>query len=397
MRQMAPLIFALTVIVIFGLIQFVLLRFLNRNWWRIRPIRLISLMLLALGPVGVIVWFIGYYYKNDTLILSGGTTSATVLIILIGLIFSLPIAAIFNYFYRRLQKKAAGRSAVAATGINSGRRKFLAAAAAAFPVLALSAGAGGVSRSYSDTRIERLPLRFENLPEPLNGLKVLHITDSHLGIYRNISDFEQVITDASEFSPDLVLLTGDIADDLNQLPDALRLASSLNAPLGTFAIPGNHEYYRGIDDVRRIYDRSPVPLLIGAGATVEHRGAALHIAGADDPRRMRVDNTSFLRQTVLSALDGAPDKSFKILMSHRPEGFDIAAENGLPLTLAGHTHGGQVGLGGRSFFENFMPDRYLWGHYEKDGARMYLSAGIGHWFPFRLGCPPEAPIIVLSK
>ena len=83
-------------------------------------------------------------------------------------------------------------------------------------------------------------------------------------------------------------------------------------------------------------------------------------------------------------------------MTHRPEGFDPASEMGIELTLSGHTHGGQAGLNGRSLWSAFT-DRYLWGHYAKNGSQMYLSSGIGHWFPFRLGCPTEAPIIELTS
>ena len=96
-------------------------------------------------------------------------------------------------------------------------------------------------------------------------------------------------------------------------------------------------------------------------------------------------------------MNGAPADGFTILMSHRPEGLNAAAALGIPLTLAGHTHGGQFGWFGRSIFEPWLPHRYLWGKYQKDQSQLYTSAGVGHWFPFRLGCPPEAPIIVLKR
>jgi uncharacterized protein len=84
-------------------------------------------------------------------------------------------------------------------------------------------------------------------------------------------------------------------------------------------------------------------------------------------------------------------------MSHRPDAFDHAAVRGIDLTLAGHTHGGQIGMFGRSVFESYWPERYLWGRYERNGSQLYTSAGVGHWFPFRLGCPPEAPVIELTR
>jgi predicted MPP superfamily phosphohydrolase len=88
---------------------------------------------------------------------------------------------------------------------------------------------------------------------------------------------------------------------------------------------------------------------------------------------------------------------FKILMSHRPDAFDYAASQGINLTLAGHTHGGQIGFMGRSLFDSYWADRYLWGEYRQGRSALYTSSGVGHWFPFRLGCPPEAPIIELRR
>ena len=104
-----------------------------------------------------------------------------------------------------------------------------------------------------------------------------------------------------------------------------------------------------------------------------------------------------LRRSVEASQLEAPSDAFRLLMSHRSLAFDYAAPLGVDLTLAGHNHGVQLGLGGRSLFESWYPDRYLWGHYQKESSQLYTSAGVGHWFPFRLGCPPEAPLLVLEQ
>ncbi|RKX73418.1 MAG: hypothetical protein DRP60_11930 [Spirochaetes bacterium] len=91
-------------------------------------------------------------------------------------------------------------------------------------------------------------------------------------------------------------------------------------------------------------------------------------------------------------------KTADLAVTETSSTIDFAAELGVNLTLAGHTHGGQIGVGGRSFFDWVLPYKYLWGHYTKDnGSQLYTSAGIGHWFPFRLGCPAEAPVFVLRR
>jgi len=83
-------------------------------------------------------------------------------------------------------------------------------------------------------------------------------------------------------------------------------------------------------------------------------------------------------------------------MSHRPNILPIAAKNNIDLVLSGHTHGAQFGFNNRSIFEKLYPKSYLWGKYQIDNTILYTSSGAGHWFPFRIGCPTEIPIITLS-
>jgi predicted MPP superfamily phosphohydrolase len=123
----------------------------------------------------------------------------------------------------------------------------------------------------------------------------------------------------------------------------------------------------------------------------------LYVAGVDDPRHMHEPASSaHLGPGVTRSQQDAPPQAFRILMSHRPQALDHAAPLGVDLVLAGHTHGFQLGFGGRSVFEPWMPGRYIWGRYQKGPTQLCTSAGIGLWFPFRLGCPPEAPVVVLE-
>jgi hypothetical protein len=196
--------------------------------------------------------------------------------------------------------------------------------------------------------------------------------------------------------PDLIVFTGDIADDLRELGPVLRIASERRPRLGVLGVVGNHEHFRGLPAVRRVFDASPVPLLFNGGTALPVAGSTLHVAGIDDPGVRRLGDEEHFARTIDAALDGAPSDAFHLLLSHRPEGFDVAARRGVHLTLAGHTHGGQVGIGGRSAFEGMTRNRYLWGMYERGPSRLYTSAGFGHWMPVRLGCPREAPLLVLT-
>jgi uncharacterized protein len=105
----------------------------------------------------------------------------------------------------------------------------------------------------------------------------------------------------------------------------------------------------------------------------------------------------FFERSIDAALRDTTGEAFTVLMTHRPMAFDAAATRGVDLTLAGHTHGGQIGFNGRSLLYAVNPEKYMWGLYEKGDAKLYVSAGAGHWFPYRIGCPAEIPLYVLTS
>jgi predicted MPP superfamily phosphohydrolase len=406
MRVFYPVFFAVILMAVIGLIEILLIRILNKDWWRHKPIKYGALLLPVIGVISVILWFSGMANQAKWLAQTGALMTTTVLILLLGLIISLPLSGILNLSNRwierrkkRRQLKSNKNSVVPKSleKIDEHRRIFLKGTAAALPLVSLSFGTGGIANSFSETKVYIRKMAFDNLPSQLNGLRILHLTDSHLGIYRNIVHIEKILHSAREHNPDLILMTGDIADELDLIPETLKIVSEFDAPYGVFAVPGNHEYYRGIERFKQAHNDSPVQLLIDTGETINVNGKSLYIAGADDPRRMHGDYITALNKSIAKSMEEAPSDSFKILLSHRPGALDKAAELGVNLILSGHTHGGQIGADNRSFFENFMPDSYLWGEYSINKARMYVSSGIGHWFPFRLGCRTEAPIIELTS
>ncbi|HHI03399.1 MAG: hypothetical protein DRP51_00290 [Candidatus Zixiibacteriota bacterium] len=401
MRVFYPIFFAVAVMAIIGLIEIFLIRVLNKEWWQYKPIKYGSILLPIAGIVSVILWFLGMANRIQWVAQSGALMTTTVLILLLGLIVSLPLSGILNLGNlwiekRRFRKEVKNKTEPNCTEkIDEHRRLFLKGTAAALPMLSLTMSTGGIAGSFSEAKVFIRKMAFEDLPLQLNGLRILHLTDSHLGIYKHVTDIEKILHLARKYNPDLILMTGDIADEIDLLPETLRLISEFGVPYGVFAVPGNHEYYRGIEQFKQAHKNSPASLLIGSGQSINVNGKSLYIAGADDPRRMHGNYVSTLNKSIDKSIENALSDSFKILMSHRPEAFDRAAELGINLVLAGHTHGGQIGLGDRSFFENFSPNSYLWGEYSIDKAQMYVSSGIGHWLPFRLGCQTEAPVIEL--
>ncbi len=310
---------------------------------------------------------------------------------------SLPFSGVIHLIHSLKVRLAKKRNGARGSGVDENRRDFLKAAAAAVPLITIAGSVSGVTKSFGEVNVYKRKMLIENLPPDFEGLKILHISDPHLRHYVTLDDLEQVCTDAAAFSPDLTLVTGDVADDLRQLSDALRMINDLKAPLGTFACLGNHEYYRGIEEVHRIYDKSPVPLMVDEAVIVNVKNSRLMIGATDDPVRFGSKHYDFYRSCIDYILARRSMGDFSILMAHRPDALDYASETKFNLILSGHTHGGQIGLMGRSVFEGVWPDRYLWGEYSRGKTKLYTSSGVGHWFPFRLGCPREAPVLELHR
>ncbi len=277
------------------------------------------------------------------------------------------------------------------------RRAFVSAATAAAPVVAATATTVGFASANATPDVPLVRLPYADLPPELRGLRILQLSDLHLGVERRTRDVEALVRALHDRGqvPDLVVLTGDVAEDPAELVPAMKALRELGAPMGIYASLGNHEYFGDVQRTRRDYDRAGVPLLVSAGHTLRRGKARLHLSGLDDPRAMHGDHDPFLRASLDRALDGAPSDAFHLVLSHRPEGLVPAAKEELGLVLAGHTHGGQVGFANKSAFEPIWPESYLWGRYRRGRTQLYTTSGFGHWFPFRLLCPTEAPLVEL--
>lgn len=405
-------------IVILGALEMTMMRAWNRIWWNHRWGRLLSwswplatlvgtVIWLAMLKYGVMAWWVDGFMRLLITSLMVGLLAATL---------SLPISGILNRLDKLLKRRNDKEESVQRETTRQddslqedslqddslpspSRRSFLQYGAAAAPLLALSASGSGVAGSFSQVRVVNIPLSVPGLPAALDGFRILHLSDLHLGLFYGLNDLESLFKEIDGQSFDLVALVGDVADNLDDLGPALQMVAALPSVHGCFATLGNHEYYRGIRRVHQEYAKSDVPLLVNEGLRLSHNGAELFVGGADDPVRLSwgSDRSEFFARALDSSFDGSPSESFKLLLSHRPGAFDRAASEGIDLTLAGHTHGGQLGFMGESVFEVLGEDLYLWGKYRKGASQLYTSSGVGHWFPFRLGCPAEAPIITLRS
>ncbi len=403
-------IFSSIVLVLLGAINTLLIWALHRQWWKIRGVRLATWIVPLVGIGSALFWAIGRMIDFFPIERLFAFLTAFFFLSFLILTILLPFSGVTLSIERSVRslwkKKGATKNGEieAEAPVDQQRRSIITTGAAAFPMLAIGTGTLGLVRSSASPVFPNIEMAFDNLHPDLDGLCLLHISDLHLGYYIRLEHVEEILIGAEALCPDLVLITGDISDDLSLLPDALQMISELRPRYGTFASLGNHEYYRGIGDVLRIFDKGPIPLLVEKNATLKVNNTDLIITGADDPVGGNAEGSGkrqFLRESIEQGLDGAPSNAFHLLMTHRPEGFDPASALGLEMTIAGHTHaGGQIGWNGRSFFETWLGiGKYLWGYYEKNGgnSKLYTTAGAGHWLPFRLGVPREVPIYTLRR
>ncbi len=394
MRVFLPVLFSIVIITVLSAVEISFLKKLHPDWWRKTWVRVAAYAVPSIGSIGLLSWTYGIWRHSHISMSIGAYTSASIFIIGIGLMLSLPVSGFIHFVSKRmLPRKGAGKE----REVFIERRSFLQTASIALPAAAIATGGAGLTNTFSLPIMPVIPLRFKRLPRELEGLRILHISDIHLGFFIGLKELEKIVEHCAHTYADLVLLTGDLCDDPFRYKDTLNLLSQISSRFGTFASLGNHEYYVGIGYVRKAFEGMSIPLLANRGETINIRGTNLHVACADDPRSLGRISSRFFKTSIDDAMQGAPSDAFTILMSHRPEGFDYASSIGIPLTISGHTHGGQIGYQGKSIFETIMPQKYMWGLYEKDESKLYTSAGAGHWFPFRLGCPAEMPVYTLTS
>ncbi len=393
---MRRLLFFLTVTTVFILLTF-LIRFLmrqaNRKIWQKRWLDKAAFYYPYLFLLSLILMMLSSSLARQSLMMKVSITLGFAFLVLsITLLLSFLAVFIFYFGFKlwpKVQKKPASFSAE--------RRRVLKVTASVAPILLLGTSVRGFAGAFSEVQIPVIPFHFKNLPTAFENFRILHLSDLHLGYYFNLEELESLVIELMKLTYDLVLITGDCADDVNQLADALHLIDQIPTRLPKFFSLGNHEYFRDFPRTLRILEKSNIQLLRNEAVTLVHNSSKMRLIGLDDPVYMGREITSFLDNFLRKATNGSGEESFNLLMSHRPQALDLAPNFGVDLVLAGHTHGGQVGINGRSVFENWGIHKYLWGKYQKGNSQLYTSAGVGHWFPFRLGCPPEAPIIVLKQ
>jgi predicted MPP superfamily phosphohydrolase len=272
-----------------------------------------------------------------------------------------------------------------------GRRAFFRAAGGAIvaaPWVATTFGIVTRNRIY----LKEVDIPVADLPKDLQGLRIAQISDIHMSAFLSEREFARAIDMANESKPHLTLVTGDlISSSGDPLDGCLRQLARLRADAGVLGCLGNHEVYCGNQDyITEQGRRIGIDFLRSRSRMLRFGNTNINFAG--------VDYQKFKEPYLVGAGQMVVPGVLNVLLSHNPDVFDVARSQGYEVTIAGHTHGGQVNveilrqdLNVARYFTS-----YVRGLYRRDKAVIYVSSGIGTiGVPVRIGAPAEVAVLRL--
>lgn len=264
----------------------------------------------------------------------------------------------------------------------------------------------GFIEGWKRLELKHITFTSPDLPPYFDGYRLVQITDFHLGSFPPGNDFVQKVVDATNNEePDMILFTGDLVNNqASEVEPYLKTLGQLHAQDGIYSIWGNHDYCEygnnhsigALKRNRRMLYGYQESLgwhqLMNEHHVVSHGMASIAVIGVENPGQPPFTNRSNLKK----AMKGVDPDMFKILLSHDPHHWrrEVVGKK-IQLTLAGHTHAGQLKIG------KWTPARMAfkeWGGAYRIGEQMlYVSSGIGGSFPFRLGAWPELTVVTLKR
>lgn len=306
--------------------------------------------------------------------------------------------------------------------INHSRRYFFQAAGVIAGALPFVSEAYGFAAERFRFNVRELEIPIPNLPSALDGLRITQLSDIHIGSYMPAAQVRRAVGMANELKGDLAVITGDfLTGRTDPLEDCIAELSRLRAPLGVWGCNGNHEIYAGAQKKSaELFRKFGMKLLRQENAEVRWQGNALNLIGVDYQRQHDPDGNRLPMLAGAQALV-RPDVP-NILLSHNPNSFPRAAELGIELSIAGHTHGGQlrVEILDHAWSPAEFLTPYVAGLYARPllsssdlsdsetsaahpasvakSSRIYVNRGLGTiGAPVRLGVPPEITLITLRR
>ncbi len=268
----------------------------------------------------------------------------------------------------------------------------------------------GVTKGRRNFNLARVSVPSSNLPGGFDGLRIVQISDMHLGSYGNdLAIVQHGIELIKAEKPDLILFTGDLVNDFAEEAESfIQLMSELEAPLGKFSILGNHDYSdyatwddpgakrANLDRLKAIHAEMGFRLMLDEHMPLERNGERIGLLGVQNWGK-RFQQYGDLGKTMR----GTEAFPYRILMSHDPTHWDEQVlGTGIDLTLSGHTHGAQLGvtLGDTTYSPAQWVYKHWAGLYADGTQHLYVNRGFGFiGFPGRVGMPPEITVLELKR
>ncbi|MDB4655454.1 metallophosphoesterase [Flavobacteriales bacterium] len=347
-------------------------------------------------------------FLNDYTIIGAITLSVTLLSICVFQLLA-DFVLLGRYIHYRSSREEASREMT--------RRTFMNAIALSVGGLVLGSVLWGTTKGRFGWRIMNNKLSFANLPKAFNGLKIVQISDLHLGSFgTNYEPMEEAIQLINELEPDYIFFTGDIVNaEPSEAEPWIDIFRKMKAKSGKYAILGNHDYgwgrqgrlteedkTRNAAGVTEIFQKMDLKPLLNEHEILERDGEKIGLVGVENWGYTK-EGWFPTRGDYNKSTEGMEDVPFQILLSHDPTHFDhhILKKTKVDLTLSGHTHGGQFGISipglveisaAKLFYKRFA------GLYKEANQYLYVNRGMGYLiFPGRVGMPPEITLHELNR
>jgi len=364
-------LFLFTFCGIYGLMQYYLFRrvklaFPGMAWWAAAPL-IVFLALMIFLPIGVRMLERAGRHQTAMWLSAPGHAWLAIIVWFVSLglvcdVWNLSVSALAKLMPAAGSLSIPPRAALAVVG---------------FGVAAMAAWGVHEATAF---RLEHVAVRLANLPPGFRPIRLVQISDLHLGMFMRENSLKRVVELVRQAQPDVLVSTGDLVDSSFHYDGLSKHLAAIEAPLGKFAVLGNHEFYAGVPHSLRFHSAAGFRVLRGESQLIL---PGLRIAGVDDPAA---------GSPGISISFGRNDGEAMILLKHRPD-VDDAVD--FDLQLSGHTHGGQ--LFPYSIIVKLINGR-LSGLYTLSGGKLlYISRGTGYWGPpMRFLAPPEVTVITIE-
>ncbi len=290
------------------------------------------------------------------------------------------------------------------------RLRFLSQIGLALAAIPFGGVLYGITHGRRNFKVARVHLEAKHLPAAFDGLRIVQISDMHLGSFPSGTDIVQKGIDLINAErPDLIFFTGDLVNDYaDEAEPWLDVLKGMKARLGKYSILGNHDYSdyahwdsleakrANLEKLKRHHATTGFRLMLDEHTRIEKDGESITLLGVQNWGK-RFQQYGDLKK----AMAGSDPSSYRILLSHDPTHWEEQVlGTGIDLTLSGHTHGAQFGItiAGQTYSPAQWVYKHWAGHYAKDEQHLYVNRGFGFiGFPGRVGMPPEITVIELRK